>query len=235
MILDIIIASFVLILTIIGFKRGIAKTFYGIICLAAAGILAYMAGKLIAEYVYNHFILSSITESIETSFKSSVVSPDKLSKGIFDSLPKVLTALLSGIGLTQKGFASSIDSSSAMTEKTALSFVNKLISPVIISFLTVGFIILLFVIFMLILRLVIGRRILKLFKLPFIRWVNAFFGGILGLTEGVIIVFLVITVLRMAAGFSSGTMISKELLDSSYLFSSIYYWDFIVLITNIII
>ena len=218
MIIDIIMTAFVLLLTIIGFKRGIAKTFYGLICLAAAGILAYLAGKLLAEYVYNSFILSSVTESVKSAFESSSVTSGKLSKGVFDSLPGVLAALLGGVGITQKGFASSIESASAATEKATMGVVDKVISPVIISFLSVGFIILLFIIFMLIFRLLIGRKILKLFKLPVIKWVNALLGGILGLGEGLLIVFLFITVVKIASAFSSAPIISEDLINSSYLF-----------------
>ena len=229
---DIIIAAVVLALTAIGFKRGIAKTFYGIICLAA-GVLAYTLGKLLAEYVYNQFILSAITESIKASFKLSNVSPGKLSEGVFNSLPGVLTALLSGMGVTQKGFACAIDPASEITEKAALSVVSRLISPVIISFLTVGFVVLLFVIFMLILKLFAGKRILKLFKLPVIKQVNALLGGILGLCEGALIVFLVIVLLKLGELFSSDPMFLKGLADSSIIFNSIYNWDFTVLVSSI--
>ena len=233
MILDIIIVSIVLLFALIGLKRGIAKTIYGLLCLAAAGVLAYLSGKLLAEFVYNNYILSSITESVKSSFESSSVNSSKVSESIFTTLPGVFSAMLAGMGITQKGFATSINSASHFTQSTTMSTVNNIITPVLISFLSVGFTILLFIIFMLILKFVIGRKILKLFKLPVIKWVNALLGFVLGLGEGVLIVIICIIVLKIVSLFSSDPTISKELIDSSYLFSSIYYWDFAQLLSSI--
>ena len=233
MILDIIIVAFVLLFTVIGLKRGIAKTLFGIICIAAAGILAYIAGKYLAEYVYNTFILKSINESIKASFELDPISSGRISEGVFDSIPGVLTGLLGSIGITQQGFATSIKSASQITEKAVLAAVDDVISPMLITFMSIGFIILLYIIFWLILKLVVGKKLLKLFELPVIRWLNALLGGILGLGEGVLLVFLAAIVIRLAAYFSTGTVIPKEMIDSSYLFKSIYYWDYTVLISTL--
>ncbi|MBQ7505344.1 MAG: CvpA family protein [Ruminococcus sp.] len=233
MILDIIIVSVVLMFALIGLKRGIAKTVYGLLCLAAAGILAYLSGKLLAEFVYNNFILSSITDSVKTSFEASSVNSEKVSENVFTALPAIFSGVLAGMGITQKGFASSLDSASDFTQKAAMTTVENVISPVLISFLSVGFIALLFIIFILILKFVIGRKILKLFKLPVIKWVNSLLGFVFGVGEGAVIVFVGITVLRIVSFFSSDPTISKELIDSSHIFSSIYYWDFTVLLSNI--
>lgn len=233
MILDIIIISIVLLFAFIGLKRGIAKTIYGLLCLAVAGILAYLSGKLLAEFVYNNFILSSITESVKTSFEASSVNSGKVSENVFKAMPGIFSAVLAGMGITQKGFATSLDSASDFTQKATMTIVDNVISPVIISFLSVGFITLLFIIFLLLLKFVIGRRILKLFKLPVIKWVNSLLGFAFGLCEGIVIVFIGITVLRIVSFFSSDPTISKELIDSSYVFNSIYYWDFTALLSNI--
>ncbi|MCR5652272.1 MAG: CvpA family protein [Ruminococcus sp.] len=233
MLLDIIIIAIVLLLTLIGLKRGIAKTLYGIICLAVAVILAYMAAKLLSEYVYNSFILKSVTESVRASFESSAVTSSKVSKGIFDSLPGVLAGLLNGVGITQKGFASSMDSMSATTQRATLAVVDKVISPVIISFLSVVFFILLFIIIMLFFKLLIGRRILKLFKLPIIRWINALLGGVFGLCEGILLVFLFIAIIKIVSVFSASPIISQDMINSSYLFKAVYYWDLTALVSNI--
>ncbi len=233
MILDIIIVAFVLLFMVIGIKRGIAKSLFGIICIAVAGILAYFAGKFLAEYVYNTFILNPINDSIKASFESASVSSGKVSEGIFDCIPGVLTSLLGSLGITQKGFAGSINSASHLTEKAVLAAVDDVISPVIITFISVGFIILLYIIFWLILRLAVGRKLLKLFELPIIKWVNALLGGILGLGEGILLLFLAIIVIRLAAYFSTGTVIPKEMIDSSYLFKSVYYWDYTVILSTI--
>lgn len=234
MVLDIIIIVFVLMLAFIGMKRGIARTIYGIICLALAGVLAYLGGKALAEFVYNNFILDSITESVKTTFSSSLVNSSKLSEGVFGSIPAFLSGILMSLGITQKGFASTLDTASNLSQTATLTAVNKVISPVIISVISVAFIILFFIIFMLLLKLVIGRHLLKLFKLPVIKWVNSLLGGILGFGEGVLLVILAIFALKIFMFFSQDPFISQELIDSSYIFKSVYNWDFIASISNII-
>lgn len=233
MILDIIIVLIVLLFAFIGLKRGIAKTIYGLLCLAIAGILAYLSGKLLAEFVYNNFILSSITDSVNSTFAASSVNSGKVSEGVFSAIPGVFTALLSGMGINQKGFATSIDSASDLTQNTTMTVVDKVISPVLISVLSVGFTILLFIVFMLILKFLIGRKILKLFKLPIIKWVNSLLGFVLGLVEGAVLVIIVITVLSIISFFQSSPVISKELIDSSHIFSLIYNWHFTEILSNI--
>lgn len=233
MILDIIIVLIVLLFAFIGLKRGIAKTIYGLLCLAIAGILAYLSGKLLAEFVYNNFILSSITDSVNSTFAASSVNSGKVSEGVFSAIPGVFTALLSGMGINQKGFATSIDSASDLTQNATMTVVDKVISPVLISVLSVGFTILLFIVFMLILKFLIGRKILKLFKLPIIKWVNSLLGFVLGLVEGAVLVIIVITVLSIISFFQSSPVISKELIDSSHIFSLIYNWHFTEILSNI--
>ncbi|MBR1730994.1 MAG: CvpA family protein [Ruminococcus sp.] len=222
MILDITIVVFVLLLAFIGLKRGIAKTLYGVICIAAAGILAYLGGRLLAELIYNNLILKSITESIKTSFESAAVSSGNVSNGIFDSIPNFLSGILISLGITQKGFATTLDTASDFSQKAATAAVDKVISPVIISVLSFFIIILLFIIIFLILKFVVGRQILKIFKLPVINWINSLLGFIFGFCEGALIVFIVITIIRISAFFADSSFISKELIDSSLLFNSIY-------------
>lgn len=233
MILDAIIVIIVLFFAFIGLKRGIAKTIYGLLCLAIAGILAYLSGKLLAEFVYNNFILNSITESVNSSFAASSVNSGKVSESVFTAIPGVFTALLSGMGINQKGFASSIDSASDFTKSATMTAVDKVISPVLTSVLSIGFTILLFIVFMLILRFLIGRKILKLFKLPVIKWVNSLLGFVLGLAEGAVLVIIGITVLSAFSFFQNSPVISKELIDSSYIFSLIYNWNFSNIFSNI--
>ena len=233
MILDIIIILFVLLLAFIGLKRGIAKTIYGLLCLALAGFLAYLCGKLLAEFVYNNYILSSITESVKSSFAVSSVNSGKVSENVFSAIPGVFTAVLAGVGVTQNGFATSIDSASDFSQAATMTVVDKVISPVIISFLTVGFIIILFLIFIILLKLVIGRWLLKIFNLPVIKWVNSLLGFVLGLCEGIIIVIIVISILRMVSFFSGNHAVSEELMDSSIVFSSIYNWNFTEVLSDI--
>lgn len=226
MILDIIIIAVIIFMAVIGLKRGIAKTLYGIICLIVAGFLAYLGGRLIAEAIYNTFILNPITDSIKTSFGSATVNSSKLSSGVFSVIPGVLTGVLDSNGITQKGFALMLDSASVSTENAALNVVNDVISPVLISFISIGIIILLFIILLLLFKLVLGRYILKLFRLPVIKQINAVAGAVFGIIEGVVIVVLIIVLIKTGSTFSSSSFISKELIDSSSLFSTLYNWSF---------
>lgn len=232
MVLDIIIIAVIVFTAIIGFKRGIVKTVYGILCLIVAGVLACLGGRLIAEAVYNNFILNSITESIKSSFESATVNSSQISQGVFNSIPGFLGSVLESQGINQKGFSSFLDSASVHSEKAAVAAVNKVISPVIISFLSAIFIFILFVLLLLLFKLVIGRFIIRIVRLPVLKQINAVLGAVFGICEGVIIVILAIILIKMGTTFSENSLISKGLIDSSYLFNSVYNWDFIHLLSG---
>ncbi len=232
MIIDIIIIAIIALLTIIGYKRGIVKSLYGLIIIALAGFLAYLCGKLLAELIYDNFIFASISDSVNKSFASSKVNSTEVSSNIFESIPDYLTNMLSGFGITQRGFATTLNSASDFSQNAVLTAVEKVIKPIIVSAISVFFIIILFILFILLLKL-IGRFILKLFKLPGIRWINAILGGAFGLLEGVLIVLIAVIIIRISSSFTNNSLVSKELIESSYIFKYIYNLDFISFISNI--
>lgn len=231
MILDIIIIGIIALMTIIGYKRGIVKSLYGLIILAAAGFLAYLCGKLLAEFIYDNYILSSITDSVNESFESSKVNSSAVSANIFDSMPDFIANLLSGFGITQKGFSTTLNSASDFSQNAVLVAVEKVIKPIIISAISVFMTIILFILFILLFKL-LGRYFLKLFEAPVIRSINALLGGVLGLCEGVLIVLLVIIIIRISASFTKSVIISKDLIDSSFIFKNVYNLDFLSFLTR---
>lgn len=231
MILDIIIIGIIALMTIIGYKRGIVKSLYGLIILAAAGFLAYLCGKLLAEFIYDNYIYSAITDSVNESFESSKVNSSAVSANVFDSMPDFIANLLSGFGITQKGFSTTLNSASDFSQNAVLVAVERVIKPIIISAISVFMTIILFILFILLFKL-LGRYFLKLFEAPVIRSINALLGGVLGLCEGVLIVLLVIIIIRISASFTKSVIISKDLIDSSFIFKNVYNLDFLSFLTR---
>jgi uncharacterized membrane protein required for colicin V production len=229
MILDIVIVAFILLLMIIGIKRGIVKTLYGLIIIALAGFLAYLCGKLVAEFIYDNYILTSITDSVSSSFESSKASTGVVSNNIFESIPDFLSNILIGFGVTQRGFASTLSEATEFTQKATLTTVDTVIKPILISAISVFAIIILFILFFILLKL-LGRYLLKIFKLPIIKQINGLLGGLLGIVEGLLIIMIFIIISKASASFSNSTFISKELIDSSFLFKYLYYLDLAVLV-----
>ena len=95
------------------------------------------------------------------------------------------------------------------------------------------FIILLFIVFKLLIRL-LSKVILKLFELPVIRVVNRLLGGAFGLCEGLLLIYAAILVIRIIYPFIENPLITEEMINSSFLFKSIYNLGFTTLISDVI-
>lgn len=232
MVLDIIIVAVIVLMTILGYKRGIVNSLYGLIVIAAAGFLSYLCGRILAELIYNNFILSSITDSVSNSFGNSKTTADSVSTNLFGALPDYLSNILIGFGVTQKGFTTTLESASDFSQNAVLAAVDKVIKPIVVSAISVFIIIILFILFVILLK-ILGRYILKIFKLPGIRWLNSLFGGVFGFAEGALIVFIFVVILKIASAFSNSLFISKEMIDSSHIFKALYYMDFMSFVSNI--
>ncbi len=222
MILDIIMVAIVALLTFIGIKRGIARTLYNLVSVAAAGFLAYILSKAAADWIFRTMIASSVEKSIESSAGSVAESVE----GVADTVPDAITGLLNFFGISQKSLQSSIDSAAQSSSKTVSAAVNSALGPVITAVLSVVLLVMIFVLLILLFKL-LSRFVLKLFELPVIKGANAVLGGVLGFLEGFILCVIGVMVLRIVLPFSSEPFISRELIDSSLLFRQLYDFELI--------
>ena len=231
MILDIIMIAIVALFLFIGLRRGIAKTLYGLASIVLSGILAYFSGRFFANLLYKNLIYKSISEGVTNAVSNTAHSSESVAQGVLDGIPDFFSGILSMFGISGKTLSTSIDVKSSSEAIT--SSINSVVAPIIVSVFSALFIIVLFLIFLLLFKL-LGRHILRLFELPVIRWINAFLGGVFGLGEGIVLVFAAIIVLRMVLPLCEHPFITNDMINSSYLFKTIYNSGFASLITNVV-
>ncbi|MBP0962828.1 MAG: CvpA family protein, partial [Oscillospiraceae bacterium] len=113
-----------------------------------------------------------------------------------------------------------------LTEGKTLSeaLVEIMLKPLVLSFLELLAFLVIFIVCSAVIKLLI-RASKVLNKVPLLGGVNRFFGGVCGLAEGVLVLYVVGIVLRMAAAAaSSDSLITTQLLQETKLLSSIIYF-----------
>ena len=233
MILDIIMILIVALLVLIGIRRGLARSLYGLLSIVLSGFLASVTGRWLAGLIYKNWLSPSIEKSVSEAFASNTSSVSSASDKVFSDLPSFVTDFLGMFGLNPNSVSTSVRDASASTASQVSDSINSVISPVAVPVISALLIIVLFLIYFLLFKL-LSRLFLGVFELPVIHAVNAVFGGILGLAEGIALCFIIILVLRIVLQFSDYTFISEEMIQQSFFFKAVYNSSIISYISEII-
>ncbi|MCH5298982.1 MAG: CvpA family protein [Ruminococcus sp.] len=233
MILDIVLIAVVALLIIIGAVRGIARTLYNLLSVFLSGFLAYIASKAAAGWIFDNFIAASIEKSVTESLSSAAQSTGNAAQDAILGLPDYVVGILNTFGVSTDTLAGSVSSAADSSADVVSGAIVGAIAPVFTSVLSVILLVVLFIIFILIFKL-LSKKFLKLFELPIIRSANKLLGGALGMCEGIIICYIFILVCRIILPFSQEPFISPEMIDSSIIFRTVYYSDFLNTISALI-
>lgn len=180
----------VVLFTVIGFFRGIARTLLNIAAIAVDAVLSYMIAPPLAQGIYNTFIKQAVITKAQQIIAENGVNfvVDNATKALPDWLSGLLgiTKNLTGQDVTEiaKGYQLSESQTLEMAQA-----IEQAVGQIAVSVLTVLLILVLFIIIMIVIKLII-RMILKAMEAPGLRTVNRVLGGFLGAVEGCGIVML---------------------------------------------
>ncbi len=233
MILDIVLVGAVTLLIIIGAVRGIARTLYNLLSVFLSGILAYFAGKASAGWIFDNFIAASIEKSVTDSIANTAQSAGNAVQNAIDGLPDYVTGILEMFGINTDSLAGSVGGAADSSADVITKAIVGAIAPTMTAVLSVFLLVVLFIILILIFKL-LSRKFLKLFELPIIRSVNKLLGGALGMCEGIIVCYIFILVCRIILPFSQEPFIPPEMIESSIIFRTVYYSDFLNTVSQLI-
>ena len=216
MILDLILVALVALFVFIGYKRGLAKSLYGLIALIVAGICGFFLSRFVAGWIYDVFFAGNINESINGLL---MANPDgELSSGsVYNNLPGSVKGFLGLFGANGDNFFDI----SQVTDSAARGLQNT-VRAAIVSIISFILFVLIFVLILIVLK-IFSKKILSLFNLPAIKQINNVLGGIFGLAQGLLICYILILVIKLILPATDSSLISKEMIDSSFVFSRIYY------------
>lgn len=218
MILDILSLIIILVFAIIGIKTGAAKVICRLLSVVIAFLAAVFLSHFLAELVYNTFIRQTIIDNISKVVNDSALSTaaDKAA-GLLGGLPMVLSNSLAYFGVTEVKLSSMFDTS-------AVESIEGVIMTPVVGVISIVFFVILFILLLFLLKKVMGG-ISKIFRLPLIRVVDSAFGFVLGLFEGLLVVYILAFLLKLVIPLTGGDLfILNEVYVADSIFFSLLYF-----------
>ena len=204
-IIDIIVAAVLLGFTAYGARRGLLQTMAGlvivVVALVGAGIIAATfsgpAAKLVAPAIENAALEE---QAKEHPMQEADVEADWLED------------LLERLGMDRDVRESMAKRAGETVRDTGVSIAAAVVESIASSFIYGILYILSFALLLLLLHVLVGAMGL-VFKLPGLRGLNALGGGLLGLIEGALLLFLAVWVLRrLGVSFETETLAEAHIL-----------------------
>jgi len=222
-----ILDLFAVILLILAVRYGAAKGFLrsimGIIGFIAAAVLARLLSGPLADLLYRHVIRDSLRIFIENRLDAMALEGGLDFGGInaLDALPLLARLLISRDSdrIYDLDSLARESSDGGVSSELISSIVDNTLADPIIAALSSGIFVIL-----LILGVALSRRIARTFggayRIPLIGSVNTLLGGILGLIEGGIALYVIGIILRFIISMNNGSVwvISSYSIESSIVF-----------------
>lgn len=215
MITDIIIVAVIVLFALIGVKRGIAKTILNLAGLVLTAISAYYLSSFLSQFIYDSFLKQTVITNIQQIIEQNGI--DYALNNCLEAVPQWINGILSffaGIfGVSLDEFESQLIIPSDISSSTS-QVVESTVAPVVTSVLLIIFVIVLFIIIFIIVKKLI-RLASGVFNIPVIKQINQLLGGIFGLAEGLLVVFIAVNIFDIVTGYTNPALLSNELFSGA--------------------
>lgn len=222
-ILDLIIVAIVGIFIIKSAKHGFVRTVVELVGYFLAIYIAFTAGGILADSVYDFAIEPSIVESVADKITLSADScTDDVVDEVWHSLPDFIVHTAENFNVTSHTLKNTLDKSiitHSSSTQIAQSVSTTVVRPIAVPLIKTIFSIVLFIVLMFVVK-ILARIINKVFSLPIIGGLNKTLGGVIGLFKGLIFAFVFVTViLFIMSFFENGFLIfTNENIEKTLLF-----------------
>ena len=213
LLIDAIVVAILTFFVVTSARKGFVKAVLDLAAFIAAFFLASTLSGIFAGWAYDSFAGDRLTATIETELNNAV------DVALVEALPDYIVSGAQAFGIYDDILLSQRDTVS----ETAVMIVENVAKPVITGLVRMISSVIIFMILMFIFRIII-RAVNKLFKLPVIKGVNMFLGGILGGCKGSIAVLLLCLIVSVVAVLSGGSfwIFTPENIEKTVLFKLIY-------------
>lgn len=215
MITDIIIVAVIVLFALIGVKRGIAKTILNLAGLVLTAISAYYLSSFLSQFIYDSFLKQTVITNIQQIIEQNGI--DYALNNCLEAVPQWINGILSffaGIfGVSLDEFESQLIIPSDISSSTS-QVVESAVAPVVTSVLSIIFVIVLFIMIFIIVKKLI-RLASGVFNIPVIKQINQLLGGIFGLAEGLLVVFIAVNIFDIVTGYTNPALLSNELFSGA--------------------
>ncbi|MCF0143114.1 MAG: CvpA family protein [Parasporobacterium sp.] len=198
---------------IVGFARGLLRilvtTFSLVITIVVAALLTVPVGNLLQEKT---FVGTEVTKGVEGYIDGKIsvdtkkvleTDPNEFIDGLF--LPKFIKDDLKE--------SNTITKYNALGVKNFKEYIVKQLVGLIVRLIT--FILLLIIVYLLTRLLLAISKLIE--KIPVINGINRVFGGLIGLIEGALIVWILCSIVMALASTALGETIVKVIRESAFL------------------
>lgn len=215
MVSNIIIAVLIVLFALIGMKRGIAITILNIAGIIVTAVSAYYLADMLSEFIYNTFVKQTVTDNIQQLIIQSGV--EYAAENCLDTLPYWVYGIVSFItglfGAGKGGFQNNI-SASQFTSSNTVHLIESAVKSAVTSVFNIILFILLVVLIYILVKIII-KKVAVLFKIPVISQINKLLGGILGLIEGIVFVFIVVNIFYVFMNSSYPAILNNSLVSGN--------------------
>ena len=216
MIYDIIVIAILLISVIVGYNRGAAKTVVSLLGCVLSIILAAFLGDFCADLVYDSYLRQAIIDSV-----SSTVTNSGATELVTADLPPFVSFAMI---LTSFDYTNALQTSlDSLPQAIAVGF-ETAIKPVVMSVLTFILTALIFILLYFVFRFVLRAILDFVFRLPVLKGLNKFFGAVLSLIGGLLLVSFLAFLLNIVMPFITDIpfYLSESTIYNSYIFYHFY-------------
>ena len=219
LIIDLIGLAFLVLFVLKGRADGFAKT----VVRAAGLLIAILGGAFLSTFLAPLIYDSFLSQPLSDLIASTIAEHENISE-IAASLEESLPAILSNAIVATTGMSLSQQAAS-LTGDLHLALMET-VSPVMIA-LVRG---ILFAVIFGVLRIlvsVISKKLSFVNKIPLLGKLNQALGALLGLAEGLFYLLLFVLIIGWVSGATNYAIpyLTKEVLDSSYLFRLVGFLD----------
>lgn len=212
---DIIIIAVFALLFLIDFKRGIAITILNIAGVALTGFLAYHISNFLASWVYSSFVQQSLITNLQQMINTQGI--DSAVANSFSALPSWAMGIF-GFFLSLFGCDTSIYTNdfhiAGSTVTTVSTSIEKLIQPIVTGIFRVIIGAVISIIIFIIIKILVNK-LARVFRIPVVKQINQFFGGVLGLAEAAILVFFAVNIYSGVLEISNPEMLNNPMLSGT--------------------
>ena len=215
-IIDVIAVALVVLITIVGAKKGFMKTLLTLGAVVASFVGARIAAVPVAEFIYSDYISAFVLEKLNELLPNGSVAGEleAVFEGVLAQFPSALVDIARTYNLLPD--LSSLAGSTA--DLTVASIEEMYVAPVITQIAAIITTLVLFVILSAILRLVVAliNRFFVSDKHKFVKRTNMLLGAVLGFVKSLIPVGVIGSILNLIAP-TMGNEQLMSMVNTSYI------------------
>ena len=191
------------------------STLLELLAVIVALVLAYQLSPVVAQATYDGIVEKKIIEEVETKIDETVdiSATAQQTKVIVEAIPEFMVKYAASVGVDTDEIKSKISEEEITSENLATDLTRKTAQPIVVGALSIIFFFILATVLLFAL-IWLAQMLTKLFKLPLVKNVNQFLGGVLGACKGIMVIIFISTMLELI--FSGGDSVVNKAVDDSF-------------------